>query len=235
MKVQNSYGFILSLIFHFLLFLLPVSLVASKQFKEVEIFIMGEQPQTPAVSKEGATAKEKKEVSPPLIAKKTFPAPCKHNKSPEVKETLLSENKSIITETRDSSSPPETASFSPGPDFSPISSPQSEPGGMGGEGMGGEEVDFGSMNGPQFLHQEMPVYPLIARRLGKEGRVVLRLTIDENGNLLNVEVIEGAGFGLTEAAVEAVKKSTFLPARSGGVPVKSKALLPIKFTLRSEG
>ena len=226
MKVQNSYGFTLSLIFHFLLFLLPVSLVASKEFKEVEIFIMGEQPQTPAVLKEGATAKEKKEVSPPLIAKKTFPAPRKHNKSPEVKETLLSENKSIITETRDSSSPPETVSFSPGPDFSPISSPQSEP---------VEEVDFGSMNGPQFLHQEMPVYPLMARRLGKEGRVVLRLTIDEEGNLLEVEVVEGAGFGFTEAAVAAVKKSTFLPARKGEKTVKSKALLPIRFFLRAEG
>jgi len=96
------------------------------------------------------------------------------------------------------------------------------------------DVEFGSKNAPRFLHREMPVYPLIARRLGKEGRVLLRLTIDERGNLLNVEVIEGAGYGLTESAVEAVRKSTFAPAVVDGKAVLSKALLPIRFSLRSD-
>jgi len=97
------------------------------------------------------------------------------------------------------------------------------------------DVEFGSGNAPKFLHREMPIYPLIARRLGKEARVVLRLTIDEKGNLLNVEVIEGAGYGFTEAAVEAVRRSTFTPAEVNGKAVMSKAILPIKFSLRSEG
>lgn len=95
-----------------------------------------------------------------------------------------------------------------------------------------KDVEFGSAEGPKFSHREMPVYPLLARRLGKEGRVLLRLTIDERGRLLNVEVIEGAGHGFTESAVEAVKKSTFLPAKKEGKPIFSRALLPIKFTLR---
>jgi protein TonB len=94
------------------------------------------------------------------------------------------------------------------------------------------DIEFGSTNAPQFLHREMPVYPLMARRLGREGRVLLRLTIDENGKLLNIEVLERAGFGFTEAAIEAVKKSTFRPAVQDGRPVMSKALLPVKFTLR---
>jgi len=95
-----------------------------------------------------------------------------------------------------------------------------------------KDVEFGSAEGPKFLHREMPVYPLLARRLNKEGRVLLRLTIDERGRLLNVEVIEGAGHGFTESAVEAVRKSSFLPAKKEGKPIPSKALLPIKFTLR---
>lgn len=95
-----------------------------------------------------------------------------------------------------------------------------------------KDVEFGSALGPKFLHREMPVYPLLARRLGKEGKVLLRLTIDERGRLLNVEVIEGAGHGFTESAVDAVKKSSFLPAKKEGNPIASKALLPIKFTLR---
>jgi protein TonB len=93
------------------------------------------------------------------------------------------------------------------------------------------ETRFGASVAPAFLHREMPVYPLMARKLGREGKVVLRLTIDKNGNLQNVEVIDGAGYGFTEAAVEAVKKSTFLPAKKDGKPVASRALLPIRFRL----
>jgi len=96
------------------------------------------------------------------------------------------------------------------------------------------ETRFGASVAPAFLHREMPIYPLMARKLGREGRVMLKLTIDENGNLLDVEVIEKAGFGFTEAAVEAVKKSTFLPAKKGGKPIASRALLPIKFQLERD-
>ncbi|NCP04473.1 MAG: energy transducer TonB, partial [Deltaproteobacteria bacterium] len=95
-------------------------------------------------------------------------------------------------------------------------------------------TEFDSDSGPKFLHREMPQYPMIARRLGKEGRVILRLTIDEKGNLINIKVIENADYGFTEAAVEAVKKSTFLPAMIDGRPVTTRAVLPIKFTLRRD-
>jgi protein TonB len=72
---------------------------------------------------------------------------------------------------------------------------------------------------------------MMARKLNQEGRVLLKLTIDEKGNLLNVEVIEKADYGFTEAAVEAVKKSTFLPAKKDGKSIASRALLPIRFRL----
>jgi TonB family protein len=94
-------------------------------------------------------------------------------------------------------------------------------------------IRFGSEDGPRFLRREMPIYPIMARRLGREGKVVLRLTIDEKGNLLNVEVLKGAGYGLTEAAVEAVRRSKFLPAKKEGKPVSSRAILPVRFTLRT--
>ncbi len=93
------------------------------------------------------------------------------------------------------------------------------------------ETRFGASVALAFLHREMPVYPTMARKLGREGKVLLKLTIDENGNLLDIEVIEGAGYGFTEASVEAVKKSTFLPAKKDGKSIASRALLPIKFRL----
>jgi len=103
--------------------------------------------------------------------------------------------------------------------------------GRGGNGFS-DNLTFGSGAGaPKLGYKAKAVYPAFARRLGKQGKVVLRLTIDEKGNLVNVEVIEDAGYGFAEAAIAAVKKSTFIPATFNGKPVKSRALLPMKFAL----
>lgn len=100
-----------------------------------------------------------------------------------------------------------------------------------GHGSAVIESEFGSINAPSFLKRVMPEYPRLARRLGKEGKVVLRLFIDEHGKLLSVEIIEKAGYGFDEAAIDAVKASTFQPARLNGHPVACKAVLPIRFKL----
>ncbi|MEW6001166.1 MAG: TonB family protein [Nitrospirota bacterium] len=96
----------------------------------------------------------------------------------------------------------------------------------------GIETEFGSRGAPAFLKRQLPVYPILARKLGKEGKVVLRLFINEKGQLKDIEVVEPAGYGFTEAAVEAVKMSTFSPAREKGVSTASKALLTIRFVLK---
>jgi TonB family protein len=93
------------------------------------------------------------------------------------------------------------------------------------------ETTFGSRNAPAFIHRETPLYPLVARRLGKEGKVVLKLMIDSNGRLLDIEVIERAAYGFTEAAVEAVRRSTYAPALQNGGKVAARAILPIRFHL----
>lgn len=94
------------------------------------------------------------------------------------------------------------------------------------------EREFGFHEGPAFLHQSLPKYPRQAKRRGKEGVVILKLTIDEKGRLTNVQVIQDPGYGLAQAAIEAVKKSTFTPAKDKGQPVTCRCLLPIKFVLR---
>lgn len=91
---------------------------------------------------------------------------------------------------------------------------------------------FGTPGAPSFIHREIPVYPLLARRLGKEGKVVLKLGIDEKGNLQHIEVVEPSGFGFTEAALEAVRKSSFAPAHRMGSRIASKALLSVRFVLK---
>ena len=93
-------------------------------------------------------------------------------------------------------------------------------------------MTFGSAGGPAFRKQSHPVYPSLARRRGKEGVVVLKLSISETGHLTHVELLEDPGHGFAEAAIEAVRSSSFSPAHYNGKPVAIQATLPIRFTLR---
>jgi len=111
----------------------------------------------------------------------------------------------------------------------------SSPGGGGRASEGPVDSSFGSGDGPRFVSKALPKYPRLARELGKEGTVLLRLTIDERGRLIDVEVVKRAGSGFDEEAVRAVKSSTFRPATRGGKPVMCTARLPIRFVLRSNG
>jgi protein TonB len=93
-------------------------------------------------------------------------------------------------------------------------------------------VQFGSEEGPQFLRRIIPGYPLRAKRLHKQGIVILMLTIDAEGNLADVKIMKKAGFGFDEAAVKAVQESTFKAASQNGTSIACRALLPMKFQLR---
>lgn len=101
-------------------------------------------------------------------------------------------------------------------------------------GVTGDEPAIGGRAAPAFLHRAMPVYPAAARRFGREGTVTLRLTIDGEGGLERVEVVRGAGYGFTEAAIDAVRRSTFSPAARNGRGIPARALLRVRFVLSGQ-
>lgn len=88
-----------------------------------------------------------------------------------------------------------------------------------------------STEGPSILELIKPLYPSLARRLGKEGTVLLRIHIDELGRPVKVDIIKKAGFGLDEAALNAIKLSRFRPAIRDGIPVSSVVIVPVRFVL----
>jgi len=57
-------------------------------------------------------------------------------------------------------------------------------------------------------------YPPEARRLGVEGQVQLRVAVDRQGNVRWARVIKSAGYGLDEAARQALVRSKFKPAHA---------------------
>lgn len=122
--------------------------------------------------------------------------------------------------------PPVTAQG--GPDFDRAG----QSGVRNGVGEGPVQARFGDADGPRFVRRVLPTYPELARRKGREGQVVLRLTIGVDGELKDVSVVEGGGNGFGEAALAAVKASSYAPARRDGQCVECSALLPIRFALK---
>lgn len=78
-------------------------------------------------------------------------------------------------------------------------------------------------------------YPEAARRAGIEGRVIVQFTVDEQGNVVDPEVVRGIGGGCDEAAIEAIKAVEWIPGTQYGETVSTQFMLPIQFRLDAGG
>nr|WP_319775921.1 energy transducer TonB [uncultured Sphaerochaeta sp.] len=90
---------------------------------------------------------------------------------------------------------------------------------------------------PQFdlsLLASSIVYPTLARRQGKEGTVLLRLFIDEEGKIVQIIIEEDPGYGFADAAIAAFTNFRVAPATHDEVPVPVTLLYPIRFSLNNE-
>jgi protein TonB len=65
---------------------------------------------------------------------------------------------------------------------------------------------------PKLLSRPTPAYTDDARAAGIAGKVRVEITVDEQGRVVSVTVLQGLGHGLDEAAVAAARGMTFEPA-----------------------
>jgi len=87
-------------------------------------------------------------------------------------------------------------------------------------------------SGVEYLQAPQPEYPLLARRKGEEGKVVLRALINIKGRPEGVEIQTSSGSArLDEAARQAVLRAVFKPHLEDGQAVMVYAIVPIKFQL----
>lgn len=78
-----------------------------------------------------------------------------------------------------------------------------------------------------------PSYPSLSRRLGEEGKLVLRVELDENGHVSTASVVESSSYKrLDEAALAVVKTWRCNPSLRNGQPVRAVALQPFNFVLQ---
>ena len=86
---------------------------------------------------------------------------------------------------------------------------------------------------PEYKFRVEPLYPVIAKNVKMDGEVVLEVTINEQGIPLDIVARTGLGFGLEEAAIEALQKTTFYPAMKDGKMISKRVTLRYRFTLRN--
>lgn len=78
-----------------------------------------------------------------------------------------------------------------------------------------------------------PSYPPEALRDGIQGRVVLRVAVLKSGTVGAAVVAKTSGDErLDRAALEAVRRWTFTPARRAGAPIDFELLVPVNFRIR---
>jgi TonB family protein len=85
---------------------------------------------------------------------------------------------------------------------------------------------------PEETDRTVPRYPMMARRAGIQGPVVVRGIVRKDGTIDNVEVIKDLPMGLGEAAREAVSQWHFRPATYRGDPIDVYYTVTVNFRLQ---
>lgn len=76
-------------------------------------------------------------------------------------------------------------------------------------------------------------YPNQAKRMGIEGKVIVKFVVDKDGSINNVEVVRGLEGGLSEEAVRVVSQApAWKPGKQRGRAVKQRMIIPISFKLQ---
>jgi len=85
---------------------------------------------------------------------------------------------------------------------------------------------------PRMIHRQRPTYPPDMRQQGKEATVKLEVLLDIKGVVRKVTIKKSGGDAFDQAAIEAIKSSTFMPANINGKPVAVLMKIPVNFRLR---
>lgn len=84
-----------------------------------------------------------------------------------------------------------------------------------------------------IIRKVAPVYPPLARQARIQGTVILRVTIDKEGNVANLELVSGHPM-LAPAAIEAVRQWRYTPYGLNGEIVEVETDVQVNFKLADD-
>lgn len=84
----------------------------------------------------------------------------------------------------------------------------------------------------EYVRGPAPAYPLLSRRLGEQGKVMIKALVDEHGRALDAVVQQSSGRPrLDDAARKAVMEALFKPYREDGKAERVYVVVPVIFKL----
>ncbi|OQW69466.1 MAG: hypothetical protein BVN34_03885 [Proteobacteria bacterium ST_bin12] len=88
--------------------------------------------------------------------------------------------------------------------------------------------------GVSYLNNPAPDYPATSRRLGEEGRVLMKVLVSADGAAEDVQIEKSSGSErLDDAAMKAVKRWRFIPAKKNNQALSAYVIVPVKFSLET--
>lgn len=84
---------------------------------------------------------------------------------------------------------------------------------------------------PTPMRTSAPNYPTQLKRDGITGMVSVSIMVNEQGEVEDAKVVKSSNPGFDQAAIEAVSKWKFKPAKKAGAPVSVKVVVPVKFAM----
>jgi protein TonB len=86
---------------------------------------------------------------------------------------------------------------------------------------------------PNYRKNKQPQYPVMARRRGYEGEILLSVLVDTKGFVSEIKIKHSSGhLSLDKAALQAIKSWIFTPATDGVRPVIMWVDVPVRFQLK---
>lgn len=83
-----------------------------------------------------------------------------------------------------------------------------------------------------YLQNPKPGYPAMSKRLGEQGKVVVRVLIGVDGTAQKAEIRQSSGFDrLDQAALATTQRWRYVPGKRGGVAEAMWFNVPINFVL----
>ncbi len=89
----------------------------------------------------------------------------------------------------------------------------------------------GSVLPPKVIFHIEPAFNVEARRLKYAANVLLFLTVESDGSVNDMSLLQAAGIGLDEQALAAVSQYKFQPATENGTPVAVTLSMGVKFDI----
>jgi len=95
-----------------------------------------------------------------------------------------------------------------------------------------DELSKGIQGLPRMSAGIRPVYPLGARHRGEQGNVTVRVQVGADGRVKGATIARSSNhLELDQAALKALRRACFVPARRDGKPVVSESLIIFRFQL----